>query len=54
MSCLILLYIKTMETYLVCYTKNIANKNYFVKRTKQNRSMLVSNCSVCVKKIEVH
>ena len=43
-----------METYWVSCTKNIANKNYFVKRTKQIRLMLGSNCSVCDKKIEVH
>ena len=40
MSCLILLCMKAMETYWVSYTKNIANENYFVKRTEQNRLML--------------
>ena len=51
MNCLILLCMKTMETYWVSYTKNIANENYFVKRTEQNRLMLASNCSVCDKKL---
>ena len=54
MSCLILLYIETMETYWISCTENIANKNYFAKRTKQNRLMFESNCSVCNKKIEVY
>ena len=28
---------------------NTANKNFAVKRTKQKRLMLVSNCTVCGK-----
>ena len=36
--------------YCVSCKKNIANKNSSVKRTKQNRSMLVSNCAFCGKK----
>ena len=53
MSCLILLYIKTMETletYWVSCKKSTTYKNYLVKRTKQNRLMLASNCSVSGKK----
>ena len=39
-------YIKTMKTYCVSDKKNIANKNFSVRRTKQNRLMLVSDCAV--------
>ena len=35
-----------METYCVSCKKNIANKSSSVKRTKQNRLMLVLNCVV--------
>ena len=48
--CLILLNIKTMETYCVTCKKNTRNKNSTVKRTKRNRLLLVSNCVVCGKK----
>ena len=30
--------------------KNTANKNSSVRKTKQNRLILLSNCSVCSKK----
>ena len=39
-----------METHCVSCKKNTANKNSSVRRTKQNRLMLVSNCAVCGKK----
>ena len=43
-------YIKTMETSCVSYKKNTANENSSVRKTKQNRLMLLSNCAVCGKK----
>ena len=39
-----------METYCVSCKKNTVNKNSTVRRTIQNRIMLVSNCPVCGKK----
>ena len=39
-----------METYCVSCKKNTANKNSSVRRTKQNRLMLVSNCAICGEK----
>ena len=39
-----------METYCVSCKKNTANKNSSVRRTKQNRLMLVSNCAICCEK----
>ena len=46
--CLILLHVKTMETYCVSYKKkNPANENSCVRKTKQNRLMLLIICSVC-------
>ena len=39
-----------METYCVSCKKNTGNKNSTVKRTKQNRLMLISNSAVCGKK----
>ena len=39
-----------METYCVSYKKYTANENSSVKKTKQNRLMLLSNCAVCGKK----
>ena len=36
-----------METYCVSFEKNTAKKNSSVRRTKQNRLTLVSNCGVC-------
>ena len=41
---------KTIETYCVNCKKNTANENSSVRRTNQNRLMLLSNCSVCDKK----
>ena len=41
---------KTLETYCVSCEKNTANKISSVRITKQNRLMLVSNCTVCGKK----
>ena len=38
-----------METYASC-KKNTANKNLSIRKTKQNRLMLLSNCSACGKK----
>ena len=44
--------IKTMELYFLSCKKNTANKNSSVRRTEQNRLMLVSKCAVwCKKKI---
>ena len=42
-----------MKTYCVSFKKNTANKNSSVRRTKQNRLILVSNCAVYGKK-KVH
>ena len=43
-----------METYCVSCKKITANKNSSVKRTKQNRLMPASNCTICgKKKIEI-
>ena len=39
-----------METYRLSYKKNITNKNSSVRRTKQNRSMLISNYAARDKK----
>ena len=39
-----------METYSVSCKKNTANKNLSVRKTKQNRLMLLSNCAVRGKK----
>ena len=39
-----------METYCVSYKKYTANENSSVKKTKQNRLMLLSNCAVSTKK----
>ena len=39
-----------METYFVSYKKNIANENSSVRKTKQNRLIVLSNCAVCGKK----
>ena len=39
-----------METYCGSCKKNTGNKNSNVKRIKQSRLMLVSNCVVCGKK----
>ena len=42
-------YLKTIETYRVSYKKNIGNENLNIKKTKQSRLMLLSNCAVCGK-----
>ena len=39
-----------METYCVSCKKNTANENLSVRNTKQDRSMILSNCSDCGKK----
>ena len=39
-----------METYRVSCKKKTANKNSSVRKTKQNRLMILSNCGVCGKK----
>ena len=39
-----------METYSVSSKKNTTNENVSAGRTKQNRSMLLSNYTVCGKK----
>ena len=40
-------YIKTMETSCTSCKKNNANRNSSVRRTKENRLMLASNCVKC-------
>ena len=39
-----------METYCVSCKKYTANENSSVRRTKQNRLMLLSNRAICGKK----
>ena len=39
-----------METYFVSCKKYTDNENSNVRKTKQNRLMLLSNCAVCGKK----
>ena len=39
-----------METYCVSCKKNAANKNPSVRRTRQNRLVLGSNCAICGRK----
>ena len=39
-----------METYCVSCKKNTANEKLSARKTKQNRLMLLSNCTVCDKK----
>ena len=39
-----------METHCVSCKKVTANNNASVKKTKQNKLMLLSNCSACGKK----
>ena len=39
-----------METYCVICKKNTANKNSSVRKTKQYRETLLSNCPICGKK----
>ena len=40
-----------METYFVSCEKYVAKKNSSVKKTKQNRFVLLSNCALSGKKI---
>ena len=49
-NCLVLLHLKTMETYCVTCKKNTASKNSSVWRTKQNKLNLVSICDDFEKK----
>ena len=44
-------YIKTTETYCVSCKKYSANESSSVKKTNQNRLMLLLNCPICGKKI---
>ena len=39
-----------METYCVSCKKNTANKNSVIRKTKQIRLIILSNCGVCGKK----
>ena len=39
-----------METYCGCCKRNAENKNSSVKKTKQNKLALTSNCALCGKK----
>ena len=39
-----------METYCVSCKKNTVNENSTVRKTKQNRLFLLSNCAACEKK----
>ena len=39
-----------MKMYCVSCKKNTANENSSVRKTKQNRSMLVSSFSICSNK----
>ena len=41
-----------METYCISCKKYTANENSNVRKTKQNRLMLSSNCAICGKKID--
>ena len=43
-------YIKTMETYCVSFKKNTTNKSSSVRKTKQNRKMLLLNYAFSGKK----
>ena len=40
---------KTMETYYVSCKRNTMNGNSSVRRTKQNRLIFLSNCTICGK-----
>ena len=43
-------YIKTIETHCLSCKRYTGNENPSVKKTKQNRLMLLSNCNVSGKK----
>ena len=40
-----------METYCVSCKKHTDNENSIVRKTNQNRLMLLSNCGICSKEI---
>ena len=39
-----------METYCVSPKKNTVNENSIIRKTKQKRLILLSNCPICGKK----
>ena len=39
-----------METYCISCKKYTANESSSVRKTNQNRSVLLSNCAICDKK----
>ena len=41
---------KTVETNCASCRKHTANKNSSIRKTKQNKLMLLSNCAICGKK----
>ena len=41
---------KTIETYCFNYKKNIANRNFGIRKTKQIRLIVFSNCAIYGKK----
>ena len=43
-----------MEMYCISYKRNNGNKNSIVRKTKQNRLMLLLNCAVCGGKINFY
>ena len=43
-------YIKTMETYSITRKNDTANINSSVRRTKQNKLMVLASCTICGKK----
>ena len=43
-------YIKTMDIYYASCKRYTENQNSKVRKTKQNRSMFLSNCAICGKK----
>ena len=49
-KCFGIYWLKTMRPHCVTCKKNIVNKNYSIRKTKQNKSLFVSNCAVCDKK----
>ena len=42
-----------METYRVSCKKNTVKEKLSVRTTKENKLILVSNCAVCGKRIDV-
>ena len=45
---------ETMETYCVSFKKNTANENSSIRKTKQNRLMLIKLCCLWQEKIDFH